>query len=81
MTLEFVVKNQTLTKHRNQENLKVVADSRNYLKAKFNFQTKEWRDQVCYALFTYQGQTYKMILGSEKNCEYNECFVPFEVIK
>jgi hypothetical protein len=37
MTLDFIVNNQTLTKHKNQISQKVVADSRNYLKARFHF--------------------------------------------
>jgi hypothetical protein len=52
MTLDFIVNRQFLTKHRNQINQKIVADSRNYLKAKFHFQSEEWDGQICYALFT-----------------------------
>jgi hypothetical protein len=37
MTLDFIVNNQTLTKHKNQTGKRVVADSRNYLKAVFHF--------------------------------------------
>lgn len=80
MTLDFIVNNQTLTKHKNQISQKVVADSRNYLKARFHFQSLEWQDQICYALFTYNGQTYKKILGAEDGLEWNECWVSEEVI-
>lgn len=80
MTLEFIVNGQSLTKHRNQSSQKVVADSRNYLKALFHFQSEEWQDQICYALFTYNGETYKMILGAEEDLAWNECYVPAEVI-
>ena len=80
MTLEFIVNNQYLTKHKSQSNQKVVADSRNYLKALFHFQSSEWQDQICYALFTHQGQTYKQILGAESDLGWNECYVPEEVI-
>ena len=80
MTLDFIVNNQSLTKHKNQNSQKVVADSRNYLKARFHFQSEEWQGQICYALFTLQGQTYKKILGAEEECEMNECFVSPEVI-
>lgn len=80
MTLDFIINNQSLAKHKNQANLKVVADSRNYLIAKFHFQSSEWKDQICYALFTYQGQTYKQIVGAEQELGWDECYVPEEVI-
>jgi hypothetical protein len=34
-----------------------------------------------YALFTYNGKTYKKILGAEDDVAANECYVPAEVIK
>lgn len=80
MTLEFIINNQSLTKYKSQSSQKVVADSRNYLKALFHFQSEEWKNQICYALFTYQGQTWKQILGVEEDCAWNECYVPEEVI-
>ena len=80
MTLDFIVNNQTLTKHKNQTGKRVVADSKNYLKAAFHFQSPEWKDQICYALFTLHGQTYKKVLGAEEDCELNECYVSPEVI-
>ena len=80
MTLDFIVNNQSLAKHKSQNGLKVVADSKNYLKALFHFQSSEWQNQICYALFTLEGQTYKMILGAEEDCAWNECYVPEEVI-
>lgn len=80
MTLDFIVNGQNLAKHKNQNSQKVVADSRNYLKALFHFQSEEWKGQICYALFTLQGQTYKMVLGADKDLDWNECYVPEEVI-
>ena len=82
MTLLFSVKHQTLSPISNQKDVKVVADSKNYLKVKFNFQTPDWsQSSIKYALFTHNGKTYKKILGSEQNTLSNECFVPPEVIK
>ena len=80
MTLEFIINNQSLTKHKSQNSQKVVADSKNYLKALFHFQSEEWKNQICYALFTHQGQTWKQVLGAEDGLEMNECYVPAEVI-
>lgn len=80
MTLDFIVNGQSLTKHKNQNSQKVVADSRNYLKATFHFQSEEWQNQICYALFTIQGETYKMVLGADEALSWNECYVPEEVI-
>jgi hypothetical protein len=37
MTLQFNVSNQTLSLNPAQRNIKVVADSKNYLKARFVF--------------------------------------------
>lgn len=78
MTINFNINKQELSTQFNQ---KVVADSRNYLIAKFNFTSSEWdRIPLKIALFTYNGQTYKKILGSDENCDMNECYIPPEVI-
>lgn len=81
MTLLFSVRNQSLTLSTNQQKLTIAADSKNYLKAKFNFCTKDWSDGIKYALFTHNNKTYKKILGAEDGVDANECYVPPEVIK
>jgi hypothetical protein len=82
MTLQFYVKNQTLSLNPAQKEVKIASDSKNYLKARFIFQTSEWtRGVLRYALFTHNGQTYKKILGIELGCKSNECFVAPEVIQ
>ena len=81
MTLLFSVRNQSLTLSTNQQKLTVAADSKNYLKAKFNFCTKDWSDGIKYALFTHNNKTYKKILGAEDGVDANECYIPPEVIK
>jgi hypothetical protein len=66
----------------NQENIDIASDSKNYLKAKFIFQTNDWKTNLPkYALFSYQGKTYKKYLGIEEGVKENECFVANEVIK
>lgn len=82
MTLQFYVNNQDLSLNPAQRNIKIAADSKNYLKARFIFQTSEWtRGVLRYALFSYNGNTYKKILGIEPGCKSNECYVAPEVIK
>lgn len=82
MTLQFYVNNQTLSLNPAQKNIKIASDSKNYLKARFIFQTSEWtRGVLRYALFTHNGKTYKKILGIEPGCKSNECYVAPEVIK
>lgn len=82
MTLQFYVNNQVLSLNPAQKNIKIVADSKNYLKARFIFQTSEWtRGIIRYALFTHNGKTYKKILGIEPGLKSNECYVAPEVIK
>lgn len=82
MTLLFYVNNQTLSLGFTSVNTKVVADSKNYLKAQFVFQTSEWKKgNLLYALFTHKGKTYKKILGVEPGTKWNECYVAPEVIK
>lgn len=81
MKLNFSVNNQTLSLSPAQKNLKLVADSRNYLVTKFLLQTGEWKKgDLIYALFTHNGKTYKQILGADANLDKNECYVPPEVI-
>ena len=82
MTLQFYVKNQDLSLNPAQRDVKIASNSKNYLKARFTFQTSEWtRGILRYALFTYNGATYKKILGIEPGCKFNECYVAPEVIK
>ena len=80
MILDFNIKNQQLSKHRNQNDLFVAADSKKYLVARFNFQTKDWKDGLKCALFTHQGKTYKRLLGTD-GLASNECYVSPEVIQ
>lgn len=82
MTLQFYVNRQTLSQKPVQTNTRVVADSKNYLKVQFIFQTSEWKEtDLLYALFTHNGKTYKKILGIEEGVKWNECYVAPEVIK
>lgn len=82
MTLQFYVNNQMLSLNPAQKDIKIVADSKNYLKARFIFQTSEWtRGTLRYALFTHNGKTYKKILGVEPGLKNNECYIAPEVLK
>lgn len=82
MTLQFYVNNQNLSLNPAQRGIKIASDSKNYLKARFTFQTSEWtRGVLRYALFTHNKVTYKKILGIEPGCKSNECYVAPEVIK
>lgn len=82
MTLQFYVNNQNLSLNPAQKNIKIASDSRNYLKARFIFQTSEWtRGTLRYVLFTHNGESYKKFLGIEPGCKSNECYVAPEVIK
>lgn len=80
MTLQFHVNHQSLSLIPTQKNIKVAAHSRNYLKAKFTFQTPDWRNShERYALFEQGGRTYKRKLG-EEGLANNECYVAPEVL-
>lgn len=82
MTIQLYVNNQTLTLSPIQQSMKLVADSKNYLKVSFMFQTSEWKKgKILYALFTHNGKTYKKLLGVEDGVKWNECYVAPEVIK
>lgn len=79
MKIQFEVINQKLTRAKAHLDEKVVADSKNYLVANFNFRTEDWTGLKVWAIFTYKGKSYKRLLGSD-GLEFNECLVPFEVI-
>ena len=83
MKLLFCVNNQSLSLSPLQKNVEVIADSKNYLIAKFIFQTNDWKttDKPKYALFSYGGKTYKKYLGIEDGLLPDECYVAPEVIK
>ena len=79
MILQFEVINQRLTRSRAHIEESVVADSKNYLIAKFNFRTEDWKTSKIWAIFTHKGKSYKRLLGTD-GLENNECYIPFEVI-
>ena len=82
MTLQIYVNGQEISLSPSQKNKKFIADSKNYLKVKFNLQSEEWKNgKLTYALFSHAGKTYKKILGVEEGCGTNECYVAPEVIK
>lgn len=82
MTLNFTAEHQLLSLNPAQKNIIIAADSRNYLKARFIYQTQEWiKGRMHYALFTYKDKTYKKYLGLEDGVKSNECYIPPEVIK
>lgn len=68
--LKFNVKNQIITR---EDSFHVVADSRNYLQASFDF-SEEWQGEIM-ANFGFCGEFYSVIL------EDGRCTVPWEVIK
>ena len=68
--LEFKVENQTISR---TDAFSPVADSRNYLTAKFEM-SDEWTGDVT-AVFGYGGEFYHQILDG------NSCTVPWEVIR
>ena len=68
--LEFNVKNQIIER---ADNFMAVADSRNYLCAKFSF-SEEWQGLIT-AIFGNGNDYYSVILTD------NACTVPWEVIK
>lgn len=82
MTLIFYVTNQTLSLSPVCQSFEVVADSKNYLKVRFMFQTNDWKtNKPKFALFSHNGKTYKKYIGVEDGVNENECFVAPEVIK
>lgn len=81
MRLKFIVSNQTLVIHPSQAKLRLVADSKHYVVAQFDFRTEEWETKPVFALFTFEDKTYKMVLGADSSLEWNECWVPEEVIQ
>lgn len=82
MKLLFYVNNQSLSLNPAQKNIRIASDSKNYLIAKFIFQTNDWRtDRPKYALFSHNGKTYKKYLGIEEGLKEDECYVAPEVIK
>ncbi len=70
MNISFNVENQLIER---TDEMTVVADSRNYLYADFEF-SPEWTGTVT-AVFKNEGVSYTAVLDSE-----NKCAVPWEVI-
>lgn len=72
--LEFNVRNQSISR---VDNMLYVEKSINYLEAKFNFLTEDWRDLTKSAIFeNKKGKIVKdVILNNDK------CLVPWEVLE
>ena len=70
--LQFIVRNQRIKRI---DNFLPAADSVNYLRAGFVFETSEWHNVTVIASFKHGDDTYEQILDSN-----GECFVPWEVI-
>lgn len=71
--LQFNVKNQSITRI---DEFKVVANSKNYLYADFQFMTGDWRNvKAKTAIFDYDGGTKHAILD-----ENDSCLVPWEAL-
>jgi hypothetical protein len=81
MILKFNVQNQMLVIHPSQAKLRLASDSRKYWVAKFDLRTEEWKNKIVFALFTFGERTYKMVLGADKELDWDECWIPAEVIK
>ena len=73
MILGFNIQNQSIMRF---DNHYVVADSRNFLTAKFVFSTPEWKGKTKTAVFKHDGEAFKMILDGD-----DVCTVPWEVIR
>jgi hypothetical protein len=71
--LRFDVNNQTIKR---VDDFKVVANSRNYLYAEFNFLTDDWDGKTKTALFTSNKLTKQVVLDNR-----NSCLVPWEVLQ
>jgi hypothetical protein len=75
--LEFDVSRQKITKTRGCDFKHIVAGSRGYLKAKFNFSDEggAWNGCVKAASFWLNDEEYAVILD-----ESNSCYIPDEVL-
>lgn len=73
MQLIFNIKNQLITRADGET---PVAKSKNYLKAKFNFQTDEWEGLEKTVIFKKNSIVLHVLLD-----ENMECFVPHEVLE
>ena len=71
MQILFNITNQKLEQ---KDSKYIVADSKNYLYARFNF-TQDWDNKDKTAIFKYEEQTYQVLINN------NICLIPHEVIK
>lgn len=71
--IKFNVRNQRLTRFTSGV---ITEGSYSYLKFEFNFKTEDWNiAETKTAVFSYKGKNYEAQLD-----EYNQCYVPAEVI-
>lgn len=73
MELTFTVDHQNIKR---VDTNKVVADSKNYLYAKFIFLSEEWQGKTVTAIFKRGTEPYHVLLDNNMSC-----LVPAEVIK
>lgn len=72
MDLTFQIKNQTIKRTDNSEPVQL---SKNYLNAKFEFETPDWDGLVKTAIFLVGERAYNVVL------ENDSCKVPYEATK
>lgn len=67
-TLEFVVKGQKMIKKADCDFNNIVAGSKGYLRAKFYFESGEWKDCKKVAGFWSGGQEFAAFLDDDDSC-------------
>lgn len=79
--VEFKVRNQIISR---SDSFQVVAKSRNYLYARFDFLTDDWKGKTKTAIFKTDGQNYGVALTHSNpmyNAELDAYLVPFEFLE
>ena len=73
-TLEFVVKGQKMIKKADCDFTNIIAGSKGYLRAKFYFESDEWKDSKKVAGFWSGGQEFAAFLDDDS------CLIPEEAL-
>lgn len=79
MKVNFIVSGQNLLRAPNEQKIKLASHNKKTI-LRADFRTEEWKDKIIMALFTYKNRTWKKILGASPELDFNECYIPVEVM-
>lgn len=79
MRVNCIVSGQNLVRAPKEQKIKLASHNKKTILS-VDLRTEEWKNKMVMALFTYKNRTWKKILGASPELNFNECYIPVEVM-